>query len=218
MKRFLSVLTRRKLLLVSAVVAVCFVIAISVAAIYGLRSTENPPPDIESANQARLESGQPVSLLAGRVPTDILGRKASFKVLDHWYGQQRKPSDALFLGKRLSSGGYEVSVGRGGIEVDTLNLPLARSVRRLESAPGIRVHNVSTVRLGGLSGRRYSFSLKRNHYVMFPNGIGFGWPEDDVILLGMGGQTILIRKNEMAPSDQARREAERVIQSFQFDS
>ena len=180
------------------------------------------PQGRAGANQARLERGGPVKLLAGPVSTSALGTKASFEVFDHWYGEQ-KPG-LLRLARYLTTGGYEVSLDTGGIEVNALDSPLAQSVRRLETAPGIRVHRVSSVRVGGHSGRRYSFSL--NHFLTFRSGAQISAEEHDVILLGVGHGTLVIRNMEAAVRalrlrpdyDQERREAERVIQSFQFRS
>jgi hypothetical protein len=197
-----------------------------VAAIYGLRSNDNPPPTVASANQALLEKGGPVKrsccigpvkLLPGRVSTEALGMKASFEVFDHWFGEQGP--GWLTLGKHLSTGGYEVDVPFGGIEVNALDSPLTQTVRILETAPGFRVRDVSPIHLDGYSGRRYSFGL--NHLLGFRPGLIIGPYEHDLILLGVGHRTIFIRNvtNErMADYDQERRESERVIQSFRLQS
>jgi hypothetical protein len=171
-----------------------------------------------SANQARLEKGGPVKLLPGGVSTDALGTPASFEVFNHWYGEQEL--GLLRLSKRLTTGGYQVDDFRGGIEIETLDSPLARSVRRLESAAGIRVHHVSAVRIGGHFGRRYSLSSSHPFELRPGNNIGTG--ERDVILLGVGQRTLVIKKGGAAPidapDDQTLRQAERVIQSFRFHS
>jgi hypothetical protein len=119
----------------------------------------------------------------------------------------------------------------GGIEVDTLDSPLARTARRLETLPGIRIHDVSPIRLGSHSGRRYSFYL--NHLLPLGQGINIGPQGHDVILLGVGHRTLVIKKMPTAVveanADQSRREAlatlyatpaeaERVIRSFRFHS
>jgi hypothetical protein len=190
-----------------------------VAAIYALRSNDNPPPPaVGRANQALLGTGDPVKLVRGRVSTDpALGITASFEVFDHWFGEQRP--GVLFLARHLTTGGYEVSVERGGIEVNTVDLPLARTARRLETVPGIRIHDVSPIRFGRHSGRRYSFYL--NHYLTFGRWFGMNAGEHDINLLGVGHRTLVIRRYAtvgMAHADQARNEAERVIQSFRFHS
>jgi hypothetical protein len=173
-----------------------------------------------SANQARLERGGPVKLLPGRVSTGALGMKASFEVFHHWYGEQ-KPG-LLRLAKYLSTGGYEVGLSSGGIEVETLDSPLAQSARRLESLPGIRVHHVSSIRIGGHPGRRYR--LSSNHLFELHPGDNIGTGEQDVILLGVGHGTLVIKNMDavvpklIPDHDQERREAERVIQSFKFRS
>jgi hypothetical protein len=138
--------------------------------------------------------------------------KASFEVFGHWYGEQGP--GWLSLGKFLSAGGYEVSLAEpGAIEVNALDFPLAQTVRRLETAPGFRVHNVSPIRLGGHSGRRYSFSL--NHLLPLGQGFNLGPQEHDVILLGVRHRTIVIRKLD---TDHEPGVTERVIQSFRFHS
>ena len=172
------------------------------------------PPGRAAANQARLESGGPVKLLPGPVSTDTLGTPASFEVFHHWYGQQGP--GFLRLSRHLATGGYEVSVERGGIEVDALDSPLAQSVGKLESAPGVRVYDVSQVRLGSHSGRRYTFSTKRLHPLWFRPGVGIAG-HHDVILLGVGHGTLVIRKMD-PDTDRESSEAERVIQSFRFRS
>ncbi|MFL5914418.1 MAG: hypothetical protein ACJ752_02095 [Gaiellaceae bacterium] len=152
--------------------------------------------------------------------TDALGMPASFEVFHHWYGEQAP--GLLRLGKWLGTGGLEVGLDSGGIEVETLDSPLAQSARRLESLPGIRVHHVSSIRIGGHPGRRYS--LSSNHLVELHPGDNLGTGENDVILLGVGHGTLVIKNMDaVVPEafpdhDQERREAERVIQSFQFRS
>jgi len=172
-----------------------------------------------SANQARLERGGPVKLLPGHVSTDVLGMKASFEVSPHWYGEQ-KPG-LLRLARQLAAGGYEVGLSRGGIELQTLDSPLAQSVRRLETAAGIRVHHVSSIRIGGHPGRRYS--LSSNHLFELSRGNNLAG-EEDVILLGVRHGTLVIKNiDAVVPKlipdhDQERREAELLIQSFRLHS
>jgi hypothetical protein len=183
-------------------------------------SAGSASPSKQLENQARLERGGPVRLLPGRVSTDALGIPASFKVFHHWYGEEAP--GLLRLAKYLSSGGFEVSLGGGGIEVEILDSPLAQSARRLETGEGIRVHHVSSIRIGGHPGRRYSF--RSNHLFELHRGDNIGTGEQDVILLGVGHRTLVIKNlhpgipRAIPGHDQERREAERVIQSFQFRS
>ena len=172
------------------------------------------PQGRASANQAQLERGGPVKLLPGPVSTNALGITASFEVFDHWYGWQEP--GILRLSKRLTTGGYEVDESRGGIEIETLDSPLAQSALRLETAAGIRVHHVSSVRIGGHSGRRYWFTLSQLLELRPGNNITAG--QRDVILLGVGQRTLVIKKAAPEPGDQTLQEAERVIQSFRFHS
>ena len=214
----------RRALLLGGAIALVIAIAGVVAVTLHLRSNDNPPPGVASANQALLEKGGPVRrsccngpvrLLPGRVTTDALGMKASFQVFDHWYGEQEK--GRLDLGKSLSTGGYEVDVSYGGIEVNALDSPLARTARKLVTLPGILMHDVSPVRLGRHSGRRYSFYL--NHSLLtFGRCCVFGRREHDVILLGVGHRTLVIEKMPAWGGPDADREAEQVIQSFRVHS
>jgi hypothetical protein len=202
-------------------IAAALVIVGLAAGVDALRSNDTPPPAEASATQAstthaattnpelaatppsaQLVTGQVVKLLPGRVSTDALGMEASFEVFPHWYGYQ--VPGLVRLGPHTTPGGLEVSLDRGGIEVNALDSPLARAARRLETAAGIRIHNVSPVRLGGYSGRRYSGPSEH----------------DDVILLGVPHGTLVIRKFDAIirrfEDDQERREIERVIQSLTF--
>lgn len=185
----------------------------------GLASTHYPQGRA-GANQARLERGRPVKLLPGPVSTDALGTNASFEVSDHWYGWQAP--GILRLARHLATGGYEVSLSGGGIEIETLDSPLAQSARRLESLPGIRLHDVSSIRIGGHPGRRYS--LSSNHLAELHRGDNIGPGENDVILLGVGHGTLVIKNIDaavpkaMRDHDQERREAELVIHSLRFQS
>lgn len=205
-------------------IAAALVIVGLLAAIYGLRPNDNPPPDVARGNRALLERGGPVhrsgyngpvKLIPGRVTTDALGMKASFEVSDHWYGEQ-EPGE-LLLGRRLTTGGYEADSGWGGIEVDALNSPFPRVARRLETLPGKLMHDVSPIRLGRHSGRRYTFYL--NHPVHFDRWFRMTRAEYDITLLGVGHRTLVIWKNLNYPNayeDQWRSEAEQVIESFRF--
>ena len=219
---------RRPLLLGGAIAIVIAIAGVVAVTTLHLRSNDNPLPAVASANQALLERrgsvhrhgyNGPVQLLPGRVRTDALGMKASFEVFAGWFGEQGQ--GGLTLGKyRSEPFGYDVDTSRGGIEVNALDSPLARTARRLEALPGIHIDDVSPVRLGRHSGRRYSFHL--NHFLTFGGCCGLGRSENDVILLGVGHRTIVIRKMadpwdvDAADADQTLSEAERVIQSFRF--
>lgn len=181
-------------------------------------------------NQARLERGGPVKLLPGRVTTDALGMPATLEVSHHWYGEQGP--GLLRLAKSLAGPGLEVSLSSGGIEVQALDSPLAGTARRLETLPGIRIHDVSPIRLGRDSGRRYRFYLSHLQPLGPGDNVGRG-KHEEVILLGVGRRTIVIKKepNLLAPAYLRRAfrffnaakspyataaEVERVIQSLRF--
>jgi hypothetical protein len=174
--------------------------------------------EIESS--ARLQSGQLVRLIPGRVTT---GERrwyfATFMVPPGWYGHERRGGFAI--GKELSgeaaafsSGG--ISVPSGGISVGVLDFSVARAARTLEKVPGLRVHDVSPVRIGGYAGRKYGLVLDTAVALYDVLGVaGALQPgELDVILLGLPDVTLLIRRG--FDSDQERAEIERVLMSFTF--
>jgi hypothetical protein len=168
--------------------------------------------DIESSRE--LQQGRVVKLTSGRVTVNQFFELAvAFTVPDGWYGYQGP--GVLVLGKGLTPGALRVSLASGGIAVNGLASPLAQSARRLETAAGIRVHNVSPLRIGGYSGRRYSLSLKEP--VPLHEGLGAGLQpgEPDVILLGVRPhRTLVIRR--AFDNDQVRPEIERIVMSFAF--
>jgi hypothetical protein len=98
--------------------------------------------------------------------------------------------------------------------VNALDDPLAPAARTLETAASLRVHNVSRVRIGGHSGRRYS--LLPNEPVSLHEGLGIGLQpgEPDVVLLSVRHRTLVIQRR--FDRDAVRPEIERVVMSFEF--
>lgn len=166
--------------------------------------------DIESSRELR--DGRVVKLIPGRVTTHELALAVAFSVPPAWYGYQRL--DGFEIGKRLSTSAIGVDFASGGISVRGFDYPLARALRQLETAAGIRVHDVSPVRIGGYSGREYGLVLRRP---LFRDVLGVPpdlQPGERLILLGVGSKTLLIRRG--FDTDQERREIERVVMSFRF--
>jgi hypothetical protein len=175
--------------------------------------------EIESS--AQLQSGQLVRLIPGRVTTDE--RRwyfVTFTVPPGWYGHERPGSFAIgkvLSGEALAFSSGGISVRSGGISVGVLDFSVARAARRLEKVPGLRVHDVSPVRIGGYAGRKYVLVLNKavSLFDVFEvPGAALQAGELDVILLGLPDVTLLIRRG--FDSDQERAEIERVLTSFTF--
>ena len=177
----------------------------------------------ELESSARLQSGKLVRLTPGRVTADE--RRwyfVTFTVPPGWYGHERAAETASFaIGNELSeeaadlpSGG--ISVRSGGISVHVLDISVARAARRLEKEPGLRIFDVSPVRIGGHAGRRYSLALLSDGALS--GALGIRGPvrlyEPEMILLDVPDVTLLIRRG--SDSDQERTEIERVLSSFEF--
>jgi hypothetical protein len=204
------------------------VIAVGVfAGLDAIRSSGDEPPtastealtttqtegDGELELSAELQNGRVVKLTPGRVTVNQFFEMAvAFTVPDGWYGYQGP--GILVLGKGLSPEALGVSLASGGIAVNALDSPLAPAARRLETAAGIRVHNVSPVRIGGYPGRRYS--LRLNEPVLHEGlGVVLQPGEPDVILLGVRDNRTLVIQRRF-DEDAERPEIERVITSFAF--
>ena len=182
----------------------------------------------ELESSARLQSGKLVRLTPGRVTTDE--RRwyfVTFTVPPGWYGHERAdpPTAAIAsfaIGNELSeeaadlsSGG--ISVRSGGISVHVLDISVARAARRLEQEPGLRIFDVSPVRIGGHAGRRYSLALLSDGALseaLGITGLVVRLYEPEMILLDVPNVTLLIRRG--FDSDQERTEIERVLSSFEF--
>jgi hypothetical protein len=222
-----------------AVVAVVVFAALDALRSFGGEPTASAPSATEAVttmqtetgaeieSSAQLQSGQLVRLIPGRVTTDE--RRwyfVTFTVPPGWYGHERADTPtattaSFAIGKELSeeaadlsSGG--ISVRSGGISVHVLDLSVARASRRLEKQPGLRIFDVSPVRIGGHAGRRYSLAPLSDgalsHALGIPGLVRLYEPE--MILLDVPNVTLLIRRG--FDSDQERTEIERVLSSFEF--
>jgi hypothetical protein len=179
----------------------------------------------ELESSARLRSGKLVRLTPGRVTTDE--RRwyfVTFTVPPGWYGHERPVTPtattaSFAIGKELSeetadlsSGG--ISVRSGGISVHVLDISVARAARRLEKERGLRIFDVSPVRIGGHAGRRYSLALLSDGALSGALGVPDRLYEPEMILLDVPNAPLLIRRG--FDSDQERTEIERVLSSFEF--
>ena len=213
------------------------VVAVGVfAALDALRfSDEQQPPAEASATEttptpreteAQVESSSElldqrvVKLIPGRVTSDFLSEMdVAFTVPPGWYGYQGE--GVIVLGNRLSPGAIGVHFASGGIVVEarppTAAGSFAQAARSLETAPGVRVHGVSPVRIGGHPGRRYSLVLRRPVTLqgVFSFAAGLEPGEPDIILLRVGHRTVVIRQG-FDQDLEAPPGIERVIQSFRF--
>jgi hypothetical protein len=228
--------TRITWIVVGAIVVVAVV-----AGVDALRSSGGKPPTTsaerdqavtvqtetgaELESSARLRSGKLVRLTPGRVTTDE--RRwyfVTFTVPPGWYGHERPVTPtattaSFAIGKELSeetadlsSGG--ISVRSGGISVHVLDISVARAARRLEKEPGLRIFDVSPVRIGGHAGRRYSLALLSDGALSGALGVPDRLYEPEMILLDVPNAPLLIRRG--FDSDQERTEIERVLSSFEF--
>jgi hypothetical protein len=173
-----------------------------------------PETDADVESSSELQEGRVVKLIPGRVTVDFFVEMAvAFTVPAGWYGYQGP--GVLVLGKGLTPGALGVRIASGGIVVNAVDSLLPSAARRLETAAGIRVHNVSPVGIGGYSGRRYSLIV--NEPVSLHEGLGVGLQpgEPDVILLAVRPQRTLVIRRAF-DNDQVRPEIQRIVMSFAF--
>jgi hypothetical protein len=155
----------------------------------------------------------PVRLRPGRVSTDPhSSRVVTFRVPPGWYGYQHETGFVL----GMSFVGDEVDLRPGGITVYVLDSPIAQAARWLAQLKAIQVK--SPVRIGGSLGRRYA---RRLGYQPFRDVTldALGLPgvvpsSPDLILLGAGGKTLVIRR--AFTTDAGRTEVDGVLMSFRF--
>jgi hypothetical protein len=178
-------------------------------------TTTRTEADLGIEFSRELQEGRVVKLTPGLVTVNQFFEMAvAFTVSDvGWYGYQGP--GVLVLGKGLSPRALGVSLASGGIAVTALDSPLAPAARGLETAPGIRVHDVSPVRIGGYSGRRYSLVLNEPVSLHEELGVGLQPGEPDVILLGVRPHRTLVIQRRF-DEDSERPEIERLITSFRF--
>jgi hypothetical protein len=201
------------------------VVAVGVlAGVDAVRSSggESPPPSAEreravttapkEAAAVLLTGDRPVRLQPGRVSTDLDSSPVvTFVVPPGWYGYQDETGFVLGMG--LVS--EEVDLFPGGITVYVLELALADAARRLEQVEDVQVK--PPVRIGGSVGRRYARRLGLFHDET-PRDLGLPGVavprETDLILLGAGRQTLVIRREFMTDADADRAEVNGVLMSL----
>jgi hypothetical protein len=152
----------------------------------------------------------PVRLRPGRVFTDMhFPPVVTFTVPRGWYGYQDETG--FVLGTGLVGG--EVAVVLGGITVYVLDSTFAEASSRLAHVKGVQVK--SPVRIGGSLGRTYAAKLGLHRDVTLKDigapGVVVG-PRPDLILLGAGGKTLVIRRT--FTTDLGLVEVNRVLMSF----
>jgi hypothetical protein len=210
-------------IIVAAVVALVVVAGVDV-----LRSSGGKPTASARATTTHTRAGREVvssselrylrvvRLLPGRVTTDPDFRpvhgsvSATFTVPDGWYGYQGPYGLVIRKGFNAEAG----TVASGGISVARTFMPFASAARGLEDASEIRVDDVSPVRIGGHSGRKYVLEVHR--WVSVPGIDAFQPGEASMILLRLGPfETLAIRPT--FDNDQVRPEIEAIVMSFRFE-
>jgi hypothetical protein len=155
-------------------------------------TTTQTETDAELEPFAELQTRRVVRLIPGRVTTnERFPIAVTFTVPPGWYGSQGKAR--FLLGMGVVS--YEVDLFPGGITVDVLDFALADAVRRLEQIEGVQVK--SPVRIGGALGRTFASRLGLFYDVTL-DALGLPGvpvpPRPDLILLGAGRETLVIRR------------------------
>jgi hypothetical protein len=163
---------------------------------------------------ARLQTRRVVRLIHGRVSAELFSPSpvVTFMVPPGWYGYQDETGFVLGMGLV----GEEVDLVPGGITVYVLGSALADAARRLEQVKGIRVK--SPIRIGESLGRRYAGRLGLHRDVTL-NDLGAPVvvpPSPDLILLGAGRKTLVIRR--AFTTDLGRAQVNGVLSSFRFPS
>jgi hypothetical protein len=176
-------------------------------------TTTRTETDLEVESSRELNDGRAVKLIPGRVTANrFFEMTVTFTVPDGWYGYQG--AGVFVLGKGVGPEALGVDLASGGVAVHALSVSLAKAAESLETMPGIRVHDVSPIRIGGYSGRRYGLIVAEPVSLQEGLGVVLQPGEPDVILLGVRHRTLVIRRS--FDQDAERPEIERVITSFAF--
>jgi hypothetical protein len=157
-----------------------------------------------------------VELVPGRITTnELFPIAAAFTVPPGWYGYQEGSS--FVIGKTASRGLVQArNVTFGGIAVDVFEAELRFLVRDLEMSTVVRLHHGSPIRIGGFSGRQFGLDLRGAQTIdelLGVPGYYLDDPEEQVILLGIGGKTLLIHRRSDG-GDRERFEVDEVLGSF----
>jgi hypothetical protein len=176
-------------------------------------TTTRTETDLEVESSRELNDGRVVKLIPGRVTANrFFEMTVTFTVPDGWYGYQGP--GVFVLGKGVGPEALGVDLASGGVPVHALSISLANAAESLETTPGIRVHDVSPIRIGGYSGRRYGLIVAEPVSLQEGLGVVLQPGEPDVILLGVRHRTLVIRRS--FDQDAKRPEIERVTTSFAF--
>jgi hypothetical protein len=180
-------------------------------------TTTQPETDVVLASSTELETRRVVGLMPGRVTTnERLPLAVTFTVPPGWYGQQRGSGFVLAKsrhGTRLLARSRNVPFA--GVTVDTLDRRLPSVLRDIEATPSIGVHDVSRIRIGGHSGRRLSLEPRERGELRELLGLPvFLFAEEQLMVLGVGRKTLLVRSGLGSGGDPERFEVDRILRSF----
>ena len=179
--------------------------------------TATQTEDAVVAEALQLRTRRLVRLIPGRVTTNsdfpIVVR---FTVPAGWYGYQDRRSFVIGKSRSLPLAAAG-NVSLGGIAVGILDHGLPYVLKDLEVTAGIRVRDVSLVRIGGYAGRRFGVVVRRPpaREVLGVPGEFLDESDEQLILLGVGRRTLLIRPGSDG-GDPERFEVDRVLGSFRL--
>jgi hypothetical protein len=180
-----------------------------------LTTTQTERDAVRDEWSAQLQTRRAVRLIHGRVTTnERFPITVTFTVPPGWYGYQ--DGGGFMIGKsrsRILAQARNVSFG--GIAVDILDQRLADVVKDLEMARDVVLHQDSPVRIGGYSGLKFGLDVRvpRLRGLLGVPGVFSNDPNEQVILLGVGPQTLLIHKGSDS-GDPERLEVNDVLSSF----
>jgi hypothetical protein len=185
----------------------------------GAITTTQTEGDAELESFSLLQTRRVVKLIPGRVTTnERFPIAVTFTVPPGWYGYQKGSS--FVIGKtRARTMAVTRDVSFGGIAVDILDHRLADALGEVETIPGVRVLDSAPVRIGDYSGRRFGLEARQPgplRELLGVSGVFFlGEPGEQLILLGVGRKTLLIRWGSDG-GDPERLEVDRILSSFRL--
>jgi hypothetical protein len=176
-----------------------------------------PETDVVLASSAELQIRRIVRLMPGRVTTnERFPLAVTFTLPPGWYGYQTGSGFVIAKspsGTRLSARSRNTAFG--GVTVDTLDRRLPSLLRDIEATPSIRVRDVSLIRIGGHSGRMLSLEPPGRGALRELLGLPvFFFEEEQLMVLGVGRKTLLIRWGLGSGGDPKRFEVDRILSSF----
>jgi hypothetical protein len=212
------------------------VIAVAVfAGLDVLRSSSDQPPPAEANGteavttthgevdapplSSQLRTRRVVRLVPGHVTmtNPQFPIRATFTVPAGWYGYQE--DGGFVIAKTPSRAAAKArNVTFGGIAVDILDRELADLVRDLKTTTQyVQPYQESAVQIAGHSGRQFALDLRGTQIVRELFGVpGFyvDDPEEQVILIGLGPNTLLIHRRSDG-GDPERYQIDRILQTFE---